>query len=72
MSMWYSFPEKNFIVPVLHIQIGLGTYSLKNLLYFIDSDVNKLSTGGEMAHNTLVTLNQVITKIWKMSNIRCQ
>ena len=60
MVMWYSVPVKNFIVPVLHIQTGLVSYVLNNLLDLIDSDVEKLSTGGEVAHNTLVTLSQVI------------
>ena len=61
MAIWDSVPVKNFIVPVLHIQIGLGNYFLKNLLDYIDSDVQKLSTGEEVARNTLVTVNQVIT-----------
>ena len=61
--MWYSVTVKNFIVPVINLQIGLGNDFLNNLLYFIDSDVEKLSTGEEVAHNTLVTLKQVIAKI---------
>ena len=46
MVMWYSVPVKNFIVPVLHLQIGLGNDVLNNLIDFIDSDVIKY------AHNT--------------------
>ena len=53
---------KNFIVPVLHIQIGLVNDFLNDLLYFIESDADKLSKGEEVARNTLVTLNQVIAK----------
>ena len=26
MEMWDSVPVKNFVFPVLHIQIGLGNY----------------------------------------------
>ena len=63
--MWDSVPVKSFIVPVFHLQIGLINDFLKNLLDFIDSDVEKLSTGEEGARNTLVTLNQFTTKIWK-------
>ena len=51
-----------FIVPVLHIQRGIGNYILSNLLDFIDSDVEKLYIGEEVARNTLVKVNQVITK----------
>ena len=51
---------KNFIVPVLHIQIGLVNDFLNDLLYFIESDADKLSKGEEVARNTLVTLNRVI------------
>ena len=50
------------IVPVLHLQIGLGNDVLRNLLGFVDSDVGKLSTGEEGDYNTLVSLNQVINK----------
>ena len=60
--MWDSVPVKNFIVPVLHLQIGLGNDVLNNLLDFIDYNLEKLSTSDKVAHNTLVTLNQVITK----------
>ena len=55
--------SENFVVPVLHIQIGIGNDVLNNFLDFIDSDVEKLSTGTEVVRNTLVTLNQVIAKI---------
>ena len=57
-----SFLVKNFIFPVLHIQIGHGNDILRNLLDFIEYDVEKLSTGEEGYFNTLVTLNQVIKK----------
>ena len=60
MAMWDSIPVKKFIVKVIHIQIGLGNNVLKKLLDFIESDVEKLSTVEEVAHNTLVTLNQSI------------
>ena len=62
-AMWYSVPAKIFTVPVIHIQIGLGNDVLNNLLYLIDCYLEKLSTGEEVARNTLVTLNQVIAKI---------
>ena len=62
MSMWNIIPMKNIIVPVLHIQIGLGNHVLNKLLDFIDSDVENLSTGEKVAHNTLVILNQVVSK----------
>ena len=32
IAIWYSVPEKNFIVPVIHLQIGLGIYILNNFL----------------------------------------
>ena len=69
MEIWDSVPMKNFIVPVLNLQIGLGNYVLNNLLGFIDSDVEKLSTGEEVARNTLVELNQVIAKRQKNHQI---
>ena len=65
MEMWDSVPVKNFIVLVLHIQIDLGNYVLNNLINCIDSDVERLSTVEEVAHNTMVTLNQVIAKRWQ-------
>ena len=69
MAMWGSVPVKNSIVPVLHLQIGIRNDVLSNLLVFIDSDVEKLSTGEEVARNTLVTLNRVIKKIWQNRHI---
>ena len=65
MEIFDSVPVKNFILPVLHIQIGLGNYFLRNLIYYIESKVEKLSTGEEVARNILVTLNQVIAKRWQ-------
>ena len=65
MAMWEIVQVKNFIVLVLHIQIGLSNDVLSNLLDFIDSGAEKLSTGEEVARNTLVTVNQVITKRWQ-------
>ena len=62
MEILDSVPVKNFIVPFLHIQICLKNYSLSNLIDFIDSDVEKLSTGEEVDRNTLMILNQVIAK----------
>ena len=62
MEMWDSVQVKNFIVPVLHLKIGLGKDVLNNLLDFIESDVKKLSTGEEVDHNKMVTLNQGIAK----------
>ena len=72
MAMWYSVPVKNFIVPVLHLQIGLGNDDLNKFIDFIDSDVEKLSTGEEVVRNMLVTLNQVIEKYGKPPNMGCQ
>ena len=62
MSMWDSVSVKNFIVPVLHIQIDLGNDFLKRLLDFIEYYLEKLYTGEEVACNTLVTLKQSTTK----------
>ena len=62
MTMWESVPVKNFIVTVLHLQIGIGNDVLNELLDFIDSDVDEVSTGDEVARNTLVTLNQITAK----------
>ena len=45
LVMWDSVPVKNFIVPVLHLQIGIGNDVLSNLLDLVKSDVDKLSTG---------------------------
>ena len=65
MAMWGSVPVNNLIVPVLHLQIGLGNDDLNKCLDFIDSDVEKLSTGEEVVRNMLVTLNQFIKKYGK-------
>ena len=62
METCNSIPVKNSIVPVLHLQIVLGNHILNNLLDFIDSDVENLSTGEKVSHNTLVILNQVVVK----------
>ena len=43
--MWDNVPLKIFIIPVLNIQIIIGNDLLNNLLDFVDSDVEKLSTG---------------------------
>ena len=51
MATWNSVPAKNFIVPVIYLQIGLGNYVLNNLIYLIDSDAEKLSTGEEVTRN---------------------
>ena len=69
MAMWESASVKDFIVPVLHLQIGLGNYVLNKLLDFIESDLEKLSIAEEVDHNTLVTWNQVIEKICQESQI---
>ena len=63
MAMWDSILVKNFIVPVLRLQIYLGNDVLNNLIDFIDYDVDTLYIGEEMAHITLVILNQVVAKI---------
>ena len=55
MAMWDSVLVNNFVVTVIHLQIGLGIFF--KLLDFIDSDVEKISTGEEVASNTLVKLN---------------
>ena len=60
--MWVSVTVNNFIVLVLHLQIGFNHDDLINLIDLIDSDVEKLSTGEEVACYTLVTLNKVIEK----------
>ena len=64
METWDSVPVKNFIFPVLHLRIVMGN-DVKKFLDIIDSDVENLSIGEEVARNTLLTLNQVITKIRK-------
>ena len=64
MEMLDSVTVKNFTFPVFHLQIGLGNDVLSNLLDSIDSGVEKLSIREEVAHNTLVTVNKVITK-WR-------
>ena len=69
MTMWDIVPLKKIIFPVLHIQIGLVNYVKENLLDFVDSDVEKLSIGEEVPRNTLLTLNQVISKIWQNRQI---
>ena len=63
MAMWDSFPAKNFILPYIHIQIGIRNYVLINLIDLSDSYAEKLSTGEEVAWNTLVMVHQVIAKI---------
>ena len=62
MDMWDSIPVKNLIVPAIHPPIGLRNYILRNILGFVDSDVEKLSKCEEVSHSTLVTVNQVIAK----------
>ena len=52
----------NFIVPFINLQIVLGNDVLRNLIDFIDYDVENSSIGDEVAHNTLVTDNQAIEK----------
>ena len=52
MEIWDSVLVKNFIVPVLHLQIGIGNDVLSKLLDLLDSDVEKLSTGEEVTRNT--------------------
>ena len=69
MTMWDSVPLKKNIFQVLHIQIGLVNYVKENLLDFVDSDAEKLSIGEEVPRNTLLTLNQVISKIWQNRQI---
>ena len=54
--------SKKFIVSVLHLQIGLVNDVLRYLLGFIESDVEKLYTGEEVACNTLVTVNRFFSK----------
>ena len=65
MVMWVVVPVKNFVVLVLHLQLGLQNYALINIIDLIDSYMKNLSTGEEVACNTLVILNQAIEK-------RCQ
>ena len=48
MAMWDSVPVKNFIVSVLHLQVGLGNYFKNNPIDFIESDVDKLLTVEEV------------------------
>ena len=69
IAMWDSVSVKNFIVPVLHLQIGIENDVLNNLTNLIDSDVEKLSKGEEVACNAMVILNQVIVKIWQNHQI---
>ena len=61
---------KNIILSVIRIQIGLGNGVLRNMIDLIDSGVEKLSTGEEFACNTLVTVNQVISKRWQYCQMR--
>ena len=63
--------SENFAVPDLCLQIGIGKYFMRNLLGFIDSDVEKLSTGDEVNRNTPVTVNQVIAKRRQYRQIWC-
>ena len=68
--MWDRVPVKNFIDPVIIIQIDIGNDVSNKLLGSIDSDVEKLSICEEVALNTLVTLNQVIAKRRQNRQIR--
>ena len=67
MVMWGSVPVNNFIVPFIHIQIGLGNYVLIKLFGLVNYNVEKLCTGEEVDRNTMVTVNQVIEKKGKTS-----
>ena len=65
MVMWGSVPVKTFIVQFLHIQRIIKNDALSNINYFIDSDMEKLSTGEEVDQHTLVKLNQFNEKRWQ-------
>ena len=62
MEMWYSVPVENFVVTNIHIQIGLRNDVLINLLGVFYYGVEKLYIGEEVGHNTLIIVNQVISK----------
>ena len=62
MEMWDSFPVENFIVPILCIQIVLGGYYIRKLIVFVNSHLQNSSKREKVAHNTMVTVKQVISK----------
>ena len=67
--MRHCSSDKHFIVPVIYLQIGLGSDVLRNILYFIDCNLEKLSTSEEVDRNKLVTVNQVISRRWQECQI---
>ena len=70
MVMWYSVLVNNSIVLFMYVQIFIGNYILRKIIYFVDSDVDKLSTSKEVACKTLVTLVQVSVKSRQYHQIR--
>ena len=45
---------KNFLVPVIYLQIGIGNDVLTNLIDFINYDVEKLSRVEELSFHTVI------------------
>ena len=70
MMTWYSVLLNNSIVLVINIQIVIGNYILSKLIYFIDSDVDKLSKIEEVACNTLMVFIQVFVKMQQYHEIK--
>ena len=62
MEIWYSIPVEKCIVLFIHLQIGIWGVVLRNLIVFIGSNVNNLSSVEEVAKNKRMKVNQVISQ----------
>ena len=62
MIMQDSVPVNKFILSFIRNQIGLVNNVLRNMINFIDYDVNSLSIDEEVSNSTPVTVNQVVSK----------
>lgn len=61
--MWDCIPISHYIVPVLHIHIGLGNDVLNHLLDIIDRDIEKISPEEQSAWNDLVSIENAIKQL---------
>ena len=59
-----------FILSFIRNQIGLVKNVLRNMINFIDYDVNSLSKYEEVSNSTPVIVNQVVSKRRKYRQMR--
>ena len=51
---------KDYITPILHLQIGLGNDIFCHLLDWIDRDVEKISSDEQLTRDTLAAMDDII------------